>query len=199
MAAGILHGSAGMEEWLLSNSDRFPHGRKEVEIILKQLKDGLAPKTTGCGRVLDAVSALLGVCYERTYEGEPAMKLESAAMRGKDILNLTPEFEGKTLNTTLLLSEIFNKRGGCSVADLAYSAQSYLAKGLAQLAVADAERLEVKAIGFSGGVAHNEHITHVIRRIVEKRGFRFLVHGEVPPGDGGIAFGQAIVAALASS
>ncbi|MEM2935566.1 MAG: carbamoyltransferase HypF [Candidatus Bathyarchaeia archaeon] len=196
MAAGILHGSADMEEWLLSNSNRFPRGRREVEIILKQLKGGSAPKTTSCGRVLDAVSALLGVCHERTYEGEPAMKLESAAVGGKDVLNLTPKFKGKTLNTTLLLSEIFNKREGCSVADLAYSAQSYLAKGLAQLAITEAESLKVKAIGFSGGVAHNEHITHTIRRIVEEKGFRFLVHREVPPGDGGIAFGQAIVAAL---
>jgi len=199
MAAGILHGSADMKEWLLSNTNRFPHGGKEVEIILKQLKDGLAPKTTSCGRVLDAVSALLGLCYERTYEGEPAMKLESAAVEGRDILNLTPKLEEKTLNTTLLLSEVFNERESCSVADLAHSAQSYLAKGLAQLALAEAERLKVKVIGFSGGVAHNEHITHAIRRIVEERGLRFLVHGEVPPGDGGIAFGQAIVAALATS
>jgi len=196
MAAGILHGSSDMEEWLLSNSDRFPYGRKEVEIILKQLKGGLTPKTTSCGRALDAVSALLGVCYERTYEGEPAMKLESAAVGGKDILNLKPKFEGKTLNTTILLSEVFNKREGCSVADLAHSAQSYIAKGLAQLAVAEAERLKVKAIGFSGGVAHNEHIAHTLRRIVKEKGFRFLVHREVPPGDGGIALGQTIVAAL---
>jgi len=199
MAAGILHGSADIEEWLLSNSNRFPHGEKEVEIILKQLESGLASKTTSCGRVLDAVSALLEVCYERTYEGEPAMKLESAAVGGKDVLNLMPKFEGKTLNTTLLLSEVLDKRESCSVADLAYSAQSYLAKGLAQLAIAEAESLRVKAIGFSGGVAHNEHIIHTIRRIAEERGLRFLVHGEVPPGDGGIAFGQAIVAALATS
>jgi len=199
MTAGILNGSVDMEEWLLSNSNHFPYGRKEVEIILKQLKGGLTPKTTSCGRVLDAVSALLRMCYERTYEGEPAMKLESAAVGGKDILYLTPKFEGKTLNTTLLLSEVFNKREGYSTMDLAYSAQSYLAKGLAQLAITEAERLKVKAIGFSGGVAHNEYFTHAMRRIVEERGLRFLVHREVPPGDGGIAFGQAIVAALTTS
>jgi hydrogenase maturation protein HypF len=199
MAAGILHGSADMEEWLLSKANRFPHGRKEVGIILKQLKGGLAPKTTSCGRVLDAVSALLGVCYERTYEGEPAMKLESAAVGGKNILNLTPKLRGKTLNTTLLLSEVFDKSESCSVADLASSTQFYLAKGLAQLAITEAERLKVKVIGYSGGVAHNEQITHTIRKIIEERGFRFLVHGEVPPGDGGIAFGQATVAALATS
>ncbi|MFQ5758778.1 MAG: carbamoyltransferase HypF [Candidatus Bathyarchaeia archaeon] len=196
MAAGILHGAVDMEEWLLSRSDRFPHGEKEVEIVLKQLRKGSAVKTTSCGRVLDAVSAILGVCYERTYEGEPAMKLESAATRGTDVLNLAPIFEGATIETTHLLHEIFTKRDEYSVADLACSAQSYLARSLAQRAVEEAGRIGLKTIGFSGGVAYNEYITRIIRRTVEKSGFKFLVHHQVPPGDGGISFGQTIAASL---
>ena len=196
MAAGILHGTVDIEEWLLSQSDHFPYGEKEVEIVLKQLRKGSAVKTTSCGRVLDAVSAILGICYERTYEGEPAMKLESAARKGSDVLNLTPVFEGATIETTHLLHEIFTKRDECSVADLACSAQSYLARSLAQRTVEEAGRIGLKTIGFSGGVAYNEYITRVIRRAVEKSGFRFLVHHQVPPGDGGISFGQAIAAGL---
>jgi hydrogenase maturation protein HypF len=194
MAAGILHGETNITEWLLSLSAKFPHGEKEAKVIIKQLEKGFAPETTSCGRVLDAVSATLGVCYERTYEGEPAMKLESAALKGKDRLNLTPHFNGKILNTTFLVNEIFTKKEKFSVADLAFSAQSYLAKGLAQLAVKEAERLDVKHIGFSGGVAYNEHITAVIRKAVEKEGFKFLVHQKIPAGDGGTSFGQAVVA-----
>ncbi len=195
MAAGILHGDADVEEWLMANSRRFVHGKNEVELLLQQLKKQAVPKTTSCGRVLDAASAILGICYERTYEGEPAMKLESTATKGKDVLNLTPKIEGNTLNTTFIIREIFNERGNHSTADLAYSTQAYIAKGLAQLAITEAERLNVKAIGFSGGVAYNEHITQTIRRIVEENGFSFCVHNRLPPGDGGISFGQAIVAA----
>ena len=194
MVAGILHGETDVEDWLLLSSNRFPHGKKEVEVIFKQLEKGLVPKTTSCGRVLDAVSAILDLCYERTYEGEPAMKLESAALKGKDVLNLTPRLKGNIINTKLLVHEIFNQKKNYSVADLACSAQSYLARSLAQLAVEEAERLNVNHIGFSGGVAYNEHITATIRRIVEGNGFKFLVHNRVPPGDGGISFGQAIVA-----
>jgi hydrogenase maturation protein HypF len=197
MAAGMLYGEVDIEEWLLSNSKWFPHGEREIEVVLRQLERRSTPKTTSCGRVLDAVSALLGICYERTYEGEPAMKLESAAMKGKDVLNLKPKIEGKALDTTFLLKEIFDRRGGRSVADLACSAQSYLAKGLAELAVEEAERLNIKTIGFSGGVAHNEHITLTIRRIIEANGFKFLVPNLVPPGDGGISLGQALIAAYA--
>jgi len=194
MVAGILHDDTDVEEWLLSNSNCFPHGKKEVEVIVKQLKKRLVPKTTSCGRVLDAVSAILGVCYERTYEGESAMKLESVALKGKNVLNLAPRLKGNVIYTTPLVHEIFNQRGKHSVADLACSAQSYLARSLAQLAVEEAERLNVNHIGFSGGVAYNEHITVAIRRIVEGNGFQFLVHNRVPPGDGGISFGQAIIA-----
>ena len=42
----------------------------------------MSRKTSSTGRVLDAASALLGICRERTYDGEPAMKLESAAAGG---------------------------------------------------------------------------------------------------------------------
>jgi hydrogenase maturation protein HypF len=194
MVAGILHGEVDVEEWLLSKSVRFLHGKKEVEIVVKQLEKGSVPKTTSCGRVLDAVSAILGLCYERTYEGEPAMKLESVASKGKDVLNLPPRLKGNVIDTTLLVHEIFDQKNNYSVADLACSAQSYLAKSLAQLAVEEAERLNVNHVGFSGGVAYNEHITISIRRIVERKGFKFIVHNRVPPGDGGISFGQAIAA-----
>jgi hydrogenase maturation protein HypF len=194
MVAGILKGEVVVEEWLLSNSVRFPHGEKEVEVITKQLEKGLAPKTTSCGRVLDAVSAILGLCYERTYEGEPAMKLESAASKGKDVLNLLPRLKGNVIDTTLLVHEIFSEKNRYPVADLACSAQSYLAKSLAKLALEEAERLNVNYVGFSGGVAYNEQITVTIKRIVEGKGFKFIVHNRVPPGDGGISFGQAIAA-----
>jgi len=153
------------------------------------------PQTTSCGRVLDAVSAILGICYERTYEGEPAMKLESAAIKGKDVLKLQPIIKNGILNTTAIVHQIFNQRNTYSVNDLAFSAQSYLAKGLAQIAVEEAQSLGVKAIGFSGGVAYNQHITQTIRKVVEENGFKFVVHELVPPGDGGISFGQTVAVA----
>ncbi|MGD9130929.1 MAG: carbamoyltransferase HypF [Candidatus Bathyarchaeota archaeon] len=193
MAAGILHRKTEVTEWLLSLSSKFPHGKREVEVILKQLEKGTTPETTSCGRVLDAISALLGICYERTYEGEPAMKLESVALKGKDKLKLAPRYNGKVLDTTFLVHEIFTKKDKVSVADLACSAQSYLARGLAQLAMEETERLHVKHVGFSGGVACNEHMTSTIRKAVEREGFKFLVHHKIPAGDGGTSFGQAIV------
>lgn len=197
MAAGILHQTTDITKWLFANADHLPHGETEAEVILKQL-EAREPviKTTSFGRMLDAAAAILGVCAERTYEGEPAMKLESAAVNGKDVLKLEPEIEGDTLNTTVLVTELFEKRSEFSVADLAYSAQSYLAKGVAHMAVEQAKRMGLKRVGFSGGVAYNEHITCTIRKNIEKNGLNFFVHEKLPTGDGCISFGQVYAACL---
>jgi len=199
MAAGILQKTVNVEDWLHSKGKYFPHGEREVSIILKQLKGDVLLQTTSCGRVLDAVSSILGICYDRTYEGEPAMKLESAAVGGNVVLNLKPRVEGEVLDTTFAVTEVFDKRDEYPVRDLAYSTESYIAGGLAMLAVKEAERLEVKAVGFSGGVAYNEHITTAIRRIVTQNGLAFYVHCNVTPGDGGTSFGQAVTVARSSN
>jgi hydrogenase maturation protein HypF len=194
IAAGILFKKADVERWLLQNEKYFPYGESEIQIVLQQLEKGNSLiGTTSCGRVLDAVAAVLGICYERTYEGEPAMKLEASAIKGRDVLNLKPIIKGNTLDTTQMLLEIFESREKHSRADLAYSAHAYLAKGLAALAIEKASENKVKAIGFSGGVACNEILALTMRKIVESAGLGFLVHEAVPPGDGGLSFGQAVV------
>ena len=193
MAAGILSKRMDVESWLLQNKQHFPHGENEAQIILKQLKkeSGIVG-TTSCGRVLDAVAAILGVCYERTYEGEPAMKLESTARRGRDVLKIKPIIEQSTLNTTDMLCEVFENRNKHSCADLAYSAHSYLARGLATLTMEKASEENVKTVGFSGGAACNQILTSIMRKIVEKAGLQFLVHETLPAGDGGLSFGQSV-------
>ncbi|MCK4433844.1 carbamoyltransferase HypF [Candidatus Bathyarchaeota archaeon] len=195
VAAGILHEKVNVQKWLLQNQQHFPHGEKEIQIIVHQLDKGSKIiETSSCGRVLDAIAALLGICYERTYEGEPAMKLESTAIKGKDSLKLEPIINSNVLDTTQLLLEIFENREKHSKADLAYSAHAYLGKGLATLAIEKALQKDVKTIGFSGGVACNEISVLIMRRVVEASGLEFLVHEAVPPGDGGLSFGQAVVA-----
>ncbi len=196
LAAAMLYkGGVDVEGWLLQNSGHLPHGPVEAKLILDQLKSGKdVIDTTSCGRVLDAVSAVLGVCYSRSYEGEPAMKLESTALQGKDQLNLEPVVQGDVLATTPLLEAIYGSLGKFSIADLAFSAHAYLARGLAEMAVQKAISQGVKAVGFSGGAACNQILTAEMRRVVESADLRFFVHEAVPAGDGGVSFGQAVVA-----
>ena len=194
IAAGILHKKIDITNWLSENSNYLPHAKAEVELILNQLsKKTNIIKSTSCGRILDAVAAILGICFERSYEGEPAVKLESLAFGGRDVLNQKSAIKDHTLLTTPLILSIFNYRKQYSLKDLAYSAHTYVAEGLAELAIEKALEKGIKNIGFSGGVASNKIISDIIRKKVESEDLNFIVHKQVPPGDGGLSFGQAIV------
>ncbi|MEM3022989.1 MAG: carbamoyltransferase HypF, partial [Candidatus Bathyarchaeia archaeon] len=109
VAVGALLGRGDVEEWLFERAWRLPHGPKEAEAIISQAKRGTI-KTTSLGRILDAIAVLLDICWERTYEGEPAMKLEAAASKGRDVLGLEPELEGGVLRTDVLVEEVFRNR-----------------------------------------------------------------------------------------
>lgn len=191
MVVGMLMGNVdGVENFLYSNLTHFPMGEKEIESIISINKSRLYHKTTSTGRVLDAISSLLGICYQRTFEGEPAISLESNSINGKDIL-ISPKISDNVLDTTYLLKFIFENKNKFSLKDLAYSAHVYIAKGLANIAIENALSSGIKVIGFSGGVASNKVITKVIKEEVEKSGVKFLQHKNIPPGDGGISVGQA--------
>jgi hydrogenase maturation protein HypF len=196
MVAGVLREIEGVEDWLMNHSSHLPRGREEARIIINQLHGIKAlPTTTSCGRVLDTAASILDVCHSRTYQGEPAMKLESTALHGKDVLTVTPVIEGNILQTTNILRRIFQERDRLATADLAFSLQSYLATGLAEIAIHQAEESGIDRIGFSGGVAYNQHFAQRIRESVEARGLRFHVHEAIPAGDGGISLGQALTVA----
>ena len=190
---GILRGRGDVEEWFFERAGRLPHGLREAETILSQVKGG-SIKTSSFGRVLDAIAALLDICWERTYEGEPAMKLEAAASKGEDVLGIEPEFEGGVLRTDILLEEVFRHRDRFRKEDLARSSEEYLARGVAELACRRAEALGVEAICFTGGVAYNEHIAKAIEEMVLKEGHVFRSPKNIPPGDNGVSIGQAIFA-----
>ena len=182
--------------------DYFPHGVKEVEIVANQLEKNFnLTSTTSTGRVLDALAASLHICGERTYEGECAMKLESAAYPGEDSfdlpINIVKHDGMDVLDTSGIVFSVLEKKlEGELVKDLACSAQRAVSEGLAELAILAARKKGVDTIGGSGGVFYNEAISMTIKNVVEKAGFRFLQHKNSCAGDGSVSLGQAVVAAL---
>ncbi len=183
----------------------FKHGDREVELVAKQLKKGFNTNiTTSTGRVLDALSVALEICGKRTYEGECAMKLESAAYYGRDVLEIPFEFikiNGlEVLNTSdILMSVIEMKHDNENVANIARAAQNAVARGLAELAVNCADSTGVKIIGGSGGVFYNEAISIEVRKSVESAGYKFVQHKNSCAGDGSVSMGQAAVASWKSN
>jgi hydrogenase maturation protein HypF len=180
----------------------FRYGAREIGVVLRQLeKDLNVFHTSSCGRVLDAIACLLGVCDERTYEGEPAIKLEAAANKGDAReATLDPIIEkvdgAKVVNTSQLLVDILSAvRARVPRKHIAAAAQRAIAQGLASIAIDAASVKKIDVVGGSGGVFYNQAITAVVREMVEKAGLKFIQHELLPPGDGGVSVGQAIVAA----
>ena len=175
----------------------LPHGVNELDIILKQARRSNVMKTSSAGRFLDSIAALIGLTYRRTYEGEPAMKLEALATRGDpNSIQIDPiisKDNGKyTLKTSEILYKILENRNKYKNEDIAAFGQKYLAKGITEIAVKIYEETGVEKIGLSGGVLVNGCINRFISKIMEKEGLSVLYQKKVPPGDGGTALGQTI-------
>jgi|Deesub1362A_J573_1020465.scaffolds.fasta_scaffold00005_274 hydrogenase maturation protein HypF len=202
MVAGILYNKYPpdeLKEILLKNVAKGFRSRDEVDLVLKQIEKRFnTPLTTSAGRVLDAISTLLGVCYERTYEGEPAMKLESLAYGGSDNLEIPVRItlqDGKYIfDTTAVIDSLLCLKEEYSLKDVAASAQRAIAYGLVDMALRTAKKEKIQSVGISGGVSYNEAIVRYIKKKVEESGLYFYIHEEVPCGDGGISLGQAAIA-----
>ena len=163
-----------------------------------------SPLTSSCGRLFDAVSALLGLCSEAGYEGQPAIELEAcvdaAALDRGDgyAFALTPDHIDPAPLWPALLDDLANK-----VAVGVIAARFHL--GLAQAIAAMAQRLTRRdgepwqpRIALSGGVFQNAVLLAELTRRLEVAGYAVLSPARVPANDGGLSLGQAVVAAAQS-
>jgi len=178
----------------------------EIGILRKQVKARFnVTMTSSTGRVLDAGSALLGICRERTYDGEPAMKLESIALGGKpECWDLVYSRENgcEILSTRAILKTAFSRlrtfaeHNPVGIRDIAASVQYNLARGIAGLAIHAAEQEDIPLVALSGGVVANRAIRETIRNEITCAGLTFLINNEYPPGDGCVSYGQCVWAGM---
>ncbi len=169
-------------------------GRKPAELhgILTQIKVG-KPLSSSLGRILDAAAVLLDIAHIRTYEGEPAMKLEAYSRRGDIILETPVTYENGLwkLEVTTLFDQVIQLiEEGIDKRVLAYNIQWSLGTAFAEIALKYAK----KSVAVSGGAAVNDILIEAIVNKCSEKGVRVLSNRDVPPGDGGIALGQIVIA-----
>jgi len=193
--ASLLSDTDRIDEFLV---DRTELDKAGVEGLRESLAaDVNAVETTSAGRFLDAISAMLGICNRREYEGQPAIELEAVAA-GADPEPVALQYDStdgrRVLDVRHLAGELRSRSRTESREAVAATTQDALARGLATIAVEVAEDRGIDTIGFTGGVALNEAISQRVRETVEAAGFEYIDHEQVPPGDAGLSYGQAIVA-----
>jgi hydrogenase maturation protein HypF len=147
-----------------------------------------APLASGMGRLFDAVAAVLGVCAEVTYEGQAAIELEHLA---GDVA--AAPFEWRFGDGAQLVARVQDELGeGRDHAAIAAAFHETVARAAAEAA---AQIADPRTVVLSGGTFQNLRLLRSTRSRLEEHGFRVLSHERVPPNDGGISYGQAVVAA----
>jgi hydrogenase maturation protein HypF len=153
--------------------------------------------TSSCGRLFDAVSSLLGIRHETSYEGQAAIELEAAATDAKGAYSFGIE-SGEPFQIDLrpaIAAIVHETLGGIPAGDI--SARFH--RTVSDAIVAGCERIRaasgLQRVCLSGGTFQNLRLLRHAVTGLRTRGFEVLVHRRVPANDGGLALGQAVIAA----
>ena len=164
-----------------------------------------AVMSTSAGRLFDAVSAILGIRRQSSFEGEASTALQFAAeefeqkgkLNGNEIWdNVQPvisELEERCLlNTEALVKQIVEaKLQGTDSGELAYLFHQTLAEQIVAVCMEARKSSGRNKVALSGGVFQNRLLLRLTEERLGQEGFEVLRHHMIPPNDGGIAIGQA--------
>ena len=179
--------------------------RGETDALAVMMRKGIAsPLTTSMGRLFDAVSWMAGFRDEASFEGQAAMALEFGAERFEK--NSPGDQTGYPFALSrdennhamwiadwrpLIESLIRDKRKGDSLELISYRFHLGLADLIGQIA----ERATSPRVALTGGCFQNALLLRLACRRLERAGFTVYTHRQVPPNDGGLSLGQAVIAA----
>ncbi|MGA8543804.1 MAG: carbamoyltransferase HypF, partial [Mycobacterium sp.] len=171
----------------------------ELRLTRSQLESnvGCVP-CSSMGRLFDAVASLLGVRHRVDYEAQAAIELEALAQSIGDTpgprLRMTVRADGVIDPTDMLRTMVSALRTGTQPAVLAAEFHQAVAAAVAE-AVGMAAG-PTRLVGLTGGVFQNVLLLSACCNQLQQRGFEILTHQTVPPNDGGLALGQAVISVL---
>ncbi len=216
MAYGVLHAFD-----LLDHPAAAPllESMGEVADLCDQMIErGLnTPYTSSVGRLFDAASALLGICPEPTYEGQPAIELEAAMGAPAaedapakiaedayriDVVKNTATKDSTAQDTSVVLfdaagafaSLLDDLQAGVPVKTIARRFHDAFAGAVLMAAQLANSVYGITAVALSGGVFLNRYLVEHATALLQEAGFTVALNRDLPPSDGCISYGQAVVA-----
>jgi hydrogenase maturation protein HypF len=174
---------------------------RDVELVLRMLVRGVnSPLTSSCGRLFDAVAALVGIRNHVNYEAQAAIELEMLARdssdRGSYPLTILEEADSWVIDTCPLFEELLRDlERRVPVSTISRRFHLGLVQVFTEVALRVRARSGLDCVCLSGGTFQNALLFEHFQASLMMEGFRVFGQREVPAGDGGLSLGQAVVAA----
>jgi len=172
-------------------------------VLAEMIQKGVnAPRTTSVGRLFDAVAAALGICVDGiAYEAQAAIEFEALARHalgeGGYAFAIDTCVEPWQLDPAPMWSALLDDLAArVPAAMIAARFHAGLAETVAELAARAARRHGLETVALSGGVFQNRTLFEATLKALSERGLKVLTHTRVPANDGGLALGQALIAAV---
>ncbi len=177
--------------------------RKKLDLIIKMIEQGInAPLSSSCGRMFDAVAAILGLREYVQYEGEAAIELErlvkgewnsnqprySFALNHQDNVTIIDP-------ATMVFELVRDCREHVDAGECSRKFHNGIIDMYATTLTLIAERTNIETVVLSGGCFLNKYLRNGLRSQLESQGFSVFLPRHLPVGDSGISFGQAIIGA----
>ncbi|WP_374384207.1 carbamoyltransferase HypF [Dongia sp.] len=174
---------------------------KELSAVEVSLSRSInAPLASSAGRLIDAVAAILDIAPdELSFEGEAAQKLEALALGVRDEAHRY----GFTIARTSILEVEWDQMwrdlladvaAGTAPAHIARRFHNTLVAAVCESVTALARDMRFSTIALSGGVFCNRLLLEGVSDVLHDKGYKVLAHRNVPSGDGGLSFGQGVIA-----
>ncbi|MCX5676295.1 MAG: carbamoyltransferase HypF [Planctomycetota bacterium] len=211
IAWAFLVQAYGPQEALRRRAGRLARvEEKDLRLWAEMMAKGVnSPPACGLGRLFDAVSVLADVCSDSSYEGQPAVELEAAAEGAPDDIapydygiiegegrSGAPAPEGWVIDTMpVIRGVVADVEAGRPRAEISARFHATVAAMLAAAARRARSDTGLSRVALGGGCFANDRLVRTLAPRLEADGFEVFVHRDVPPGDGGVALGQAYVAA----
>jgi hydrogenase maturation protein HypF len=186
----------------------------EGAVLARMLATGShCTPTTSMGRLFDAIASLLDVRHEVEYEAQAAIELEalaasttaaaagwrSAASPSGPAVHTGAEGDVIIDPSGWIARAVADHAAGVDPGTSSHAFHLALAEALTEAVLLVRDRCGVDTVGLTGGVFANEVLSSACQGSLRRAGLTVLVHGVVPPNDGGLALGQAAVAAAWSA
>ena len=171
---------------------------REIDLVLKMLGKGIhSVATSSCGRLFDAVSSILGLRYEISFEAQAAVELEMAAVDGiEGVYPFQVEYTDpwQVDMRPMIESIVMELKEGEAVGAIAARFHNTLAVMIAEVCSELQRREALNKVCLSGGTFQNMLLLEKTLTALGDYNFEVYLHERIPPNDGGISLGQAVIA-----